>query len=52
MLKPRKCHTDNHQELKTTPHTEYFRPNRLTFIQVFLLQRSCNEMKVPSWSIL
>jgi len=25
-------HTNNQQELKTTPHTEYFRPIYLTFI--------------------
>jgi len=32
MLKPGKCHTNNHQGLKTTPHTEYFRPICVTFI--------------------
>jgi len=25
-------HTNNHQELITTPHTEYFRPIHRTFI--------------------
>jgi len=40
------------QELKTTPHTEYFRPINLTFIWLFLLQHSCNEMKMPPWPIL
>jgi len=39
------------QELKTTPHTEHFRPINLTFIWLFLLQRSCSEMKMPSWPI-
>jgi len=32
MLKSGKCHTNYHQELKRTPHTEYFRPICLTFI--------------------
>jgi len=32
MLTPGKCHTNNHQELKTTPHADYVRPIRLTFI--------------------
>jgi len=32
MLKPEKCFTNNHQELKTTPHTDYFRPICPTFI--------------------
>jgi len=32
MLKAGKCHTNNHQELKTSPHTEHFRPICLTFI--------------------
>jgi len=32
MMKPGKCHTNNHQELKMTPRREYFRPICLTFI--------------------
>jgi len=32
MLKPGKCHTNNHQELNATPHTEYFRPICQTFV--------------------
>jgi len=45
--------SDFFQELKMTPHTEYFRPINLTFIQLFLLQRSCNKLKMPpSWSML
>jgi len=31
------------QELKTTPHTEYFGPINLRFIRLFLLQRSSNK---------
>ena len=40
------------QELKTTPDTEYFRPINLTFVWLFFLQRSWNEMKMPPWPIL
>jgi len=32
MLKPGKCRTNVHQELKTTPHTDFFRPICLAFI--------------------
>jgi len=32
MLKHGKYPINNHQELKTTPHTEYFRPICLIFI--------------------
>jgi len=32
MLKPGKCRTNNHQEPKTTPRTEYFRPTCVTLI--------------------
>jgi len=32
MLKPGKCHINNHSELKTTPLMEYCRPINLIFI--------------------
>jgi len=45
--------SDFFQELITTPHTEYFTPINLTFIQLFLLQHSCNKLKMPPlWSML